>query len=120
MRYAFLLGFFLLLASCSRTEKPLLPEGMSKDSVISRDRMVLILTDIHVLEAVLQYQRNRKGQSLDPVTARYQQLFSEYGISRKRFTQNLAYYQSDPEEFLKIYNDVVSELEKRKKLLKLH
>ena len=81
--------------------------------------MVQVLADVHVLESVLQFERNRKGTLAVPASVRYQQLFSGLGISRKRFSQNLAYYQSDPEEFAKMYSEVVAELEKRKSRRKL-
>ncbi len=118
MRYAFLAGIILLLFSCKKAPEMMMPQGLAKDSIIPRYEMVRILADMHIMEAVLQYQRTRQGKVTDPVSARYDQLFSEYKMSQKRFRLNVAYYQSDPEGFQKMYDDVIKEIEKRKKLLR--
>jgi len=119
VKYAVILGFFLLAVSCTQERKPMLPKGLSADSIIPHDEMVRLLADMHVLESVLQYERNHRTGLSAPASVRYQELFSEYRISKKRFTLNLAYYQSMPDEFQKMYGDVVTTLEQRKKEQKL-
>ncbi len=119
MRYALLAVILVILASCSGKHDLVLPRGLSQDSIIPKEEMVMIIADMHVLEAIFQMQRNRVRKSMDPVSARYSQLFSKYKISKKRFDLNIAYYQSDPEVFLKIYDEVVKEMDRRKKLQRL-
>jgi hypothetical protein len=113
MRITFLAGIFLLLLSCSHSGERLLPSGLAQDSIIPRDRMVSLLTDIHLLEAVLQFDRNRKTNTPGQTVAAYNKLYSKYGISAKRFRLNLLYYQNDRQEFLKMYNEVLRNIETR-------
>ena len=110
MRGFLALILFCCLVSCGNPKKTTLTGGLPADSIISRDQMVRIMVDLHLVEATLQLQRN-KGKDTHLLTKEYYQwLYSRYHISRNRFMANLNYYKQDPENFGKIYELVLKEL----------
>jgi len=111
--YSFLIFLFLLLASCGKTKPPVVQFDIPKDSIIPQSQMVKMLADIHVLEAALQAVKKRGTNDQQRAVFYYNQFFSEYHMSEKRFSTNLANYQADREQFCKLYEDVNKELEKR-------
>jgi hypothetical protein len=112
-----LIGICLLcfLFSCGPSEKKILPGGLTADSIISRQLMVLVLVDVHIVEASLNLQRNKGGDI--PLLTRnyYQWLYHKYRMSERRFRDNLSYYKEDTEEFGKLYEEVVKILAERTK-----
>ena len=118
MRIILLAGIILFFFSCSDLKHRALPSGLAQDSIIPREQMVKLLTDVHLLEAILQHERNQKKDIGRQTIAGYNNLFSRYGVSGKRFRLNLLYYQSDRQEFLKMYDEVFRDLEARQKKLK--
>lgn len=108
----FVLGFCLLcfLVSCSGSKNELLPRGLAADSVISRDQMINVLVDVHLIEAALMLQRNRRENIPLLTHSYYQWLCSKYHISLQRFRDNLNYYKSDPRDFSKMYEEVLKNL----------
>ena len=115
MRCLAFLSFLLILAGCKSSGEKDLPRGLMKDSIISQTEMIKILADVHVLEAALQIQRSKKGDVIPMEDRYYKKLFSTYKVSRGRFKLNLNYYEMDPENFRKMYEEVVKELDARLK-----
>jgi len=108
MRHVFFLCLIFLLASCRGPKTELLPAGLSADSVIQRKEMINILVDVHLVESSLDFQRNRR-ENIPVLTQRYYQwLCRKYHMSDKRFRGNLNYYKMDPENFSKMYMEVVN------------
>ena len=105
---------FLLLFSFSCTKKdklPVYPEGFRVDSLISGDKMALIMMDVHLIEASLVMDRNKGIISKDRNSFLYQGIFSKYHISRARYNDNLSYYSMNPEIYAVIYGKVIKFLE---------
>ena len=72
--------------------------------------MIKVLADVHLVEASLVLQRNR-GENIPSLTQKYYQwLYRKYHISQYRFRDNLNYYKMDPENFSKMYQEVVIKL----------
>ncbi len=111
MRYLFLLSFLILLAGCRRENSARLPEGLSSDSVIPREEMVRMLSDVQVLEAFLQLDVARGKNVTRMRDFYYDRLFSRYHCTEKRFRKNLEYYEQNPETFAKMYEEVVATLD---------
>jgi hypothetical protein len=111
MRFLVLLSLVVILAGCKPHADNELPRGLAKDSVIPRPEMIHILVDVHILEAALQIQRNKNADPGVLENYYYQQLFSRYKISKKKFEKNLSWYESDPEKFRKMYEEVISKLD---------
>src|ERR1017187_6307902 len=111
MRCLVFLSFVLILSGCNHSTEKDLPRGLVKDSIIPRSEMISILVDVHILEADLQIQRNK---NMDPVVLGayyYKKLFSRYKMTGRRFKMNLAWYETDPENLRKMYEEVVSRLD---------
>jgi hypothetical protein len=76
--------------------------------------MVRILTDVHLTEAAVSYLKG-KGEQRDISPAYYDAVLSRHKISRKCFESNFNYYNRNQEDLLKIYDEVIKNLEILKK-----
>jgi hypothetical protein len=110
MRPIIFLSLLCFLASCGGPKKELLQGKLSADSVIPRNEMINVLVDVHVIEASLNLQRNREGNVPLLTQNYYQWLCRKHHISPQRFRDNLNYYKMDPENFSKMYEEVVKNL----------
>ncbi|MDP4281233.1 MAG: DUF4296 domain-containing protein [Bacteroidota bacterium] len=121
MTFKRILGIFIFLlftTSCFHAHRHALPAGLARDSIIDKETMVHLLADIHIQEAALQVMQNRNPNIRKEIVSSYNGLFSKYGVSAKRFRLNLDYYRYDGDEFVKMYENVVKEIESRKNSLK--
>ena len=98
---------FCLVNSCRGPKVELLPTHLSADSVFSRDEMIHILADIHLIEATIVFQRNKVGNISELSKDYYNWLYSKYHMSGQRLKDNLDYYKIDVRNFSKMYQDVV-------------
>ena len=117
-RGAPILFLFLLMIMISCREAPLPEDIVSAaipDSVISENRMVMIMADVHLVEAGLEAERNAGKLSPDRSDSLYRGLFLKYGISVKTYEGSLQFYSQDPERFAKMYNQVIAVLESQQK-----
>jgi hypothetical protein len=81
--------------------------------VISKDSMVLILTDVHIQEAMMnQYSQEGRHMKMNPVK-QYQLIFDKYHISKERYDTSYQFYLDNPALLNKIYENVVIELTKK-------
>ncbi|MES2519975.1 MAG: DUF4296 domain-containing protein [Bacteroidota bacterium] len=107
MRLRIILLIFWLTA-CTSDNKP-------KD-LIAEDKMIPILTDIHVLES--QVNDLHLGNS-DSSLLVYQKMkvtaLKKYGVDSVNFNRSLRYYIMNPGILKNIYVEVKKELEKKKK-----
>jgi hypothetical protein len=94
------------------------PDAISSDSVISPEKMILILADVHVVEAALLVDRNAGGLLKDKSGSYYKGIFEKYHISPARYEQNLTFYSRDPENYARMYAKVITVLENRQKQFK--
>ena len=112
--FAILLG--ALLFSCKgKKDQTASEDPISADSLINPEKMILIMADVHVVEAALQVQRNEGGESRNNSNYLYNGIFKKYGISADRYDQNLSFYRKDPGEFAKMYEKVITVIENRQK-----
>ena len=117
MRGLVFCSFLLVLASCKSSGEKALPKGLVKDSIIPQNEMISILADVHILESALQFESSRNKNISTMHDFYYRKLFSDYKISRRKFSLNLNYYEMDPENLRKMYGEVVKKLENREKLV---
>lgn len=96
--------------SCSRGSDTPVAGGFPADSLLSRDRMVQLMTDVEIIEAALMVDRNGGKESFGKQNALFNLVFHKYRISRKCYQANVSHYQKDPEAFLKMYEEVVQRL----------
>lgn len=72
--------------------------------------MIDILTDVHVIEASMNFRRNL-GQSMDDRKAVFfDSLFKIYGITPEILEHNMRYYNENPEQMDNIYQAVIEKL----------
>jgi hypothetical protein len=67
----------------------------------------------------LVLKRNEGTEQRELASQYYRALFSRYGISRGRYESNLNFYRQDPEEFGKMYDEVIAQLIARRQDLSL-
>jgi hypothetical protein len=100
-----LLALFLFNTSCNEdlADKP--------SHLISRDKMVGMLVDIHLSDAAFQTRRYSNEQ-LNKYTESdfYYSVLKKYHVADSVFEISLLYYSSKPKEFEKIYTRVINKL----------
>jgi len=109
--------FCLLLVSCGeKKDIPSTEVAMPADSLISSDRMVHILADVHIVEAALLMERNENHETPGKPDLYYRGIFTKYHISRERYDMNLKFYRQNPAKLTRMYDKVIMELETRQKM----
>lgn len=111
-KFAFL-GFTIFMA-CNTNTVP--------KNVILPNKMVNILVDMHLADAVLSSVRNQDTM-LMMASSKYYYIFKKHQIDSAKFTQSLKYYNTQPNQFKEMYNQVVDSLNakipKEKKIKKM-
>jgi hypothetical protein len=103
-----------LVSSCGeKKEIPSTAAAIPSDSLISPEKMVHVLADVHMVEAALLIERNEGRESKEKPGIYYQGIFTKYRISRDRYDENIRYYRQNPAKLLKVYEKVIAELETR-------
>lgn len=105
-KYFFLiLAMVLVFSACDESvvEKP--------KKLVPRDRMVDMLTDMHIAESVFQNRRYSSEQVFQFTEADfYYSILKKYNVVDTTFEKSLIYYSSYPKEFEKIYSRVLNKL----------
>jgi hypothetical protein len=109
----------VLFVSCGPGSRVQPAPSFPADSLIGEDLMVQILADVHTIEGGLQVMRNRGTRIGSMPEDLYNGLYNKYRISEPRFRENLAYYRTDPENFMKLYERVLQELKSRQQRFRL-
>ena len=92
---------FLILFSCQDQK-----EG---ENIIPKDQFTNILEEIHLKESESQLNRINNTD--------YQEILSEYNVSKTDFENTLQYYSERPDLLEKIYEDIELDLEERRNQL---
>jgi hypothetical protein len=108
----FLLGLFLLV-SCgdSWVEKP--------KGLIPQKKMVNILYDMHVADAIFQNKGNDKPLEKLKSEDFYYSVLKKYNIADTVFEKSMIYYSNFPKDFEKIYSAVLDRANQAQEELKL-
>jgi len=105
---------FIFLYACS--------DNASPNKIIAKDKMYNVLIDMHLADASLDYMATSYNQDsmLINAKAKYDYIFSKYGIDSAIFSESLAYYSKNkPAEIVKVYQNVIDSLDRfRDKLSK--
>lgn len=107
----FALFIVLLLAMCSS------PETAVPKEQIPFDTMVVLMADIHVVEAKTNLSR-AKGieEGKQQLYNDYEQVFFNHGITQKQFEDNYKFYSAKPELFNQLFEKTLEELNRRQAL----
>lgn len=101
---------FLAFAACSNKEQAL-PEG-----VLDRAKFTAVLVEMQLVEARMNHELVVAPQGQVPVDAYADDVFKEQGVTRESFTTSFTHYAKDPEDLKRIYEEVITELGRRKDL----
>lgn len=107
------LSILLFMGCGKRTEEPDRAAIFPADSILSRDKMISLLTDVQIVEGALVLHRNRGLSTSDEAGLYYAALFHKYKISRRCYLANVKHYQQDQEDFVKMYDVVVQRITSR-------
>lgn len=105
-RLLFFLSCFILLISCKNTtvEKP--------DNLIDEDKMVEILYDVSILEAIKV--TNPKSLEIRKINSN-KYIYQKYKIDSLQFVKSDLYYASDVTNYEKMYKKVIEKVENIRK-----
>lgn len=82
-------------------------------TTISEDKMVIILSDIHLAEAkIADYISMNVGIRDSIASVLYQRVFELNGIKGEDFNKNMEAYMKNPDALSKLYEKVLSRLQK--------
>ena len=96
----------LLLFSCN--EDPTMLRGRD---LIPKRKLVQILTEIHMLDAVATNPDNHHLFPGGDSVRIYNNIFKKYEVTSAEFDSTIAMYSRRPDQFVKIYNDVILKLD---------
>lgn len=104
-----------LLVACTHS-KLNIPRG-----ILNPDEMVPLLVDIHLVDGFLHQQRIVRQDKEDSAYNYYSSILKKHGITRPVFDSTIYFYTQYPEDFAKIYDEVLEKLSKmegeRRKLM---
>ena len=107
--HKYIIFFFwvtLILTSCKHAE--------SNQSVIGRDKMVSLLTDLHIVDGGMYNTISVNPDTLYKYgTARYLALFKRYHVDSSTFRRSLKYYSGKPVEMEAMYEEILKNLTAR-------
>lgn len=96
----------VVILSCNNIEKPKKP-----DNLISKDRMVDVITDISLMTAAKGMNKNLlEKNAINPQNY----IYEKYNIDSVQFAESNNYYAYDVKEYEDIYEIVKERLEKKK------
>lgn len=103
MKRLLILSFcFLFLAACDAAKRP--------DELLSQDKMVEVLIDIHITEGLTSAMPVAYDSSKVLYKLLEKDVFIKHEVSDSVFTQSMLYYLRDPAEMEHIYSRVVDSL----------
>ena len=100
-----LIPFLFLFLSCEKQQvkKP--------ESLIGKDKMIEMLTDIHIAEATLNNRRNQDSTLQNSSSADfYYSILEKYQVADTTFEKSFIFYASNPRDFEKMYRQVMNKL----------
>jgi len=100
IKYLFFLTFFII-TSCSN---PL------EEKLLSKEILVEILIDMHILEVTIDNLNLSKDSSLVFYNQKEKEIFKKYNIDDKIYRESFSYYFFKPKELDQIYEHVIDSL----------
>lgn len=107
----FILSFTFVL-SCNNTSQK--DDAQSSDTIIPREKMIVILADIQITEAYIDDLRKSGHQTKDTSMAYFKKVFKKHDITPDEFEQSLLFYKKDLENMDELYKNVVTRLNELK------
>ena len=76
-------------------------------TLLSKDQMVRMLADLHLLEAAVNLRNAQNQTSTKKDTLLFSDIFKKEGTTYEVFQENFKYYASQPVVLSKLYDDVL-------------
>lgn len=95
------------LFACKNKPKVL---GSKPDWLLERDSMVIVMTDIHILEGARVGEKSIGDER--PISAHYNKLWEKHQLTAARYDSNFAFYTKRPKLMDAIYEEVLENLSK--------
>lgn len=102
----FIIGWLLVASACSEKEQE------KPEIVMGEEKMVEVMLDVHLTEAVLTRIRGTGEDVKEISDDYYQKIFEKHDINETIFDTSFSYYQRNLGEMEKIYEQVIVELNK--------
>jgi len=102
--FSIFLSLFLFFSSCNWFSH----ENPCHDT-IEKDKMINLLTEIHVLESHLSLRQSRKNMG-DSAVFFYAGIFQKYNVSAKEFDEAYECYMLDRELMTEVLDEVLNNL----------
>ncbi len=81
---------------------------------LDREMFKAVLSDMHAAESLVQTQKLKREYTNDSGLPDFlAQALCIHNITIDQFTQSLAFYGADPKDFDKIYEEIISDLDKK-------
>ena len=109
----FFLSTLLILSACKPKSAFEVTDDMINnvpDSVLAVDNMVLVMTDIHLAEALVQENKTDTIPQDIRLKEHYAYIFKLHNIDSKKYNSSYNYYSQNPVLMNHIYTKVVEQL----------
>jgi hypothetical protein len=100
--YLFFLVALIPIAGCQNNRET---------PVIERNKMVEILTDIHLTQAIVEQEPLPQGAKKEYY---YCSIFERHGVTEELFDSAIGWYSANMDVFEKVYIDVIANMERKK------
>ncbi len=108
-----LLFSIILLSLCGCTQF----QDQKPTDLIPEDRMIQIMVDIHVADALVEQKYGPTNPNRPLTNALYTRIYKNYAISPDQFRTSYRYYESHPEAMDRMYTQIITELSKKEAIL---
>ena len=105
--------FLLALLSCANEENSI------PDNVLQPEKLAIVMTDVHLLEAMLSIRHNPMDSSTKLYALYKKDLFKKYLIDDSIYDRSVRYYNTHPQLIDKVYEKIIDSLslkEEREKM----
>lgn len=87
--------------------------GCKKDrKIIPRDDMVSVLVKIHLMDGALEISQHNPEIAISDTLDAYEVVLEDYGYTRAQFDSSIQYYAKDLRKFDRMYQEILSRLNK--------
>ena len=87
--------------------------------LISEEKMIDVLIDVHITESALSLQNFNRDSSLRLFVYYKEDIFKEYKISEKQFQESYDYYARHSKQFDHMYEVIIDSLKVKEAMGKL-
>ena len=105
---------FVFFTSCKENIQQ--AELSKPKDLMGRDTMVILLTEMHLLESSLGIRIFEDKKIINTRNTIKDKIYKDYGVSKERFMSSYNYYVQKSTTIDSIFTDVISEISKRQAL----